>query len=379
LKSFDVIVVGLGAVGSATALALARRGCRVLGLDRFSPPHRLGSHSGHTRLIRMTYFEHPDYVPLLRRAYELWRQLEADSGCSILATPGGLYTGPSGGAFIEGTLRSADRHALAMQRVDERELENRFAGFTLPPGHAALFDPSAGYLFSDVAIEQHLHLARACAATVQTDSAVVDWRADGDGVRVTTATDEYAAGSLVLTAGPWMPGLARLKVPLRITHQWLAWFGTGAGDQSRHAPGVVWASEDDEGSLFYGFPAMDHPEFGTTLKVARHVPGRTLAEPGERAAAIDDEREKEILAGFVQRRMPTLAGPIVGTQSCLYTISPDQHFVMGLHPEHPHVAFASACSGHGFKFAPVLGEVMADLATSGRTEKPVDFLGIGRF
>ncbi|GJQ29003.1 MAG: N-methyltryptophan oxidase [Phycisphaerae bacterium] len=375
MNAYDVILAGVGAAGSAAAYHLARRGARVLALDRGTIPNDQSSHGGATRIIRKAYFEHPDYVPLLTRAYELWRDLERASGSRVLFTPGVLYAGPAHGPLVRGSLESAALHALRVESLSEAEAGARFPGFVIPAGHRALFEPEGGYLHADGAIRAHARLAVAHGAIVREREPVRRWAADSRGVTVETDHGIYAAASLVLCAGAWMPTLARLGVPLRVTKQTFAWFSPratqvdGPPSTSMQTDQPVWAMEDADGSLYYGFPAGAG---GEGVKAARHVPGE--ATDPDTPSREPETAEVERVAEFLRRRVPGAAGPMLRAGACLYTNSPDGHFVLGMHPAHARVIVASPCSGHGFKFASVMGEVLADLSLSGCSRWPVGFL-----
>lgn len=383
MTSFDVIVVGVGASGSASAFHLASRGARVLALDRASIPNDESSHSGVTRIIRKAYFEHPDYVPLLVRAYELWRDLEREAGARVLFTPGVLYAGPEGGLLVRGSLESASLHSLRVETLSEADARARFPGFVVPACHRALFEPEGGYLLADEAIRAHARLAVAHGAIVREREPVRRWAADAHAVTVETDHGTYTAASLILCAGAWMPTLARLSVPLRVTKQTFAWFDPSRDTNTRAAevdgpPSTsvpsdqpVWAMEDTDGSLYYGFPAG-----GDGVKAARHVPGEAF-DP-DTSARDASSAEVDRVADFLRRRVPGSAGPLLRAGACLYTNTPDGHFVVGNHPDHARVVVASPCSGHGFKFASVMGEVLADLALNGSTALPVHFLSPNR-
>lgn len=375
MTSFDVIVVGVGASGSASAYHLASRGARVIALDRASIPNDESSHSGVTRIIRKAYFEHPDYVPLLVRAYELWRDLEREAGTRVLFTPGVLYAGPEDGPLVRGSLESASLHALRVETLSEADARARFPGFVIPAGHRALFEPEGGYLLADEAIRAHASLAVAHGAVVREREPVRRWAADSHAVTVETDHGTYTAASLILCAGAWMPTLARLSVPLRVTKLTFAWFSPcatevdGPPSTSVRSDQPVWAMEDADGSLYYGFPLGAG---GEGVKAARHVPGEAF-DP-DTVARDASPTEVDRVADFLRRRVPGSDGPLLRTGACLYTNTPDGHFVVGKHPDHDRVVVASPCSGHGFKFASVMGEVLADLALNGSTTLPVGFL-----
>lgn len=374
----DVIILGLGAMGAAAAWALARRGLRVLGLEQYGIGHAWGSSHGRTRLIRMCYYEHPDYVPLLRRTYVLWREMEAESGRPILHVTGGLFAGPGESEFVRGTKAAAAAHGLPLEALSRGEASRRWPQVVIPESHEALFEPAAGYLCSDAAVACMAALARRRGATLLEHERAVEWSAHARGVRVRTERGEHEAGTLVIAAGPWVAALLPgLGVTLRVTRQVVAWFAPR--DEAAASPHrlPVWAMLDDEGVLNYGMPNLPAGTGGPGLNAGRHVPGQEATPgPGVRAAEGADTAS---IRAFLEHRIPAAAGPMLDAATCLYTGTPDGHFILDRHPRHERVLVLSPCSGHGFKFAPVVGEVAADLATRGDTPLPIGFLRLARF
>ena len=367
----DVIVAGLGAHGSAAAYHLAKRGASVLGLERFARGHTLGSSGGLSRIIRLAYYEHPDYVPLLRRAWDLWRELERSSGETLLTQTGGLYAGAPAGELMSGSLASARTHRLAHEVLDAAALRRRFPLFEWPDGWIGLHEEQAGWLAPERAIETHLREAERHGATLRFAEPVERWEPTNDGVRVTTAAGGYDAQRLVIAAGAW---LGRL-VPLLAPHLWvernvLFWLEPRA-ERDAFAKLPVYIVEEPTG-FFYGFPY----DVAHGLKVAAlHHGARVDPDTVDREIHEADERR---VREWVRRRMPLGEGARREAKVCLYTVSPDSHFVIDAVPDHANVVFASACSGHGFKFASVVGEILADLAVAGTTRHPVGFLSAAR-
>jgi sarcosine oxidase len=371
------IILGLGAMGTAAAWALARRGVRVLGLDRFDAGHAHGSSHGLTRLTRLCYFEHPDYVPLLRRSYELWRELEAESGRALLHLTGGLFAGPRESAFVVGMRLAAARHGLALETLDHAGARRRFPHLRPPESHEIVFEPTAGYILSDLAVSAMADRARVLGAELRRGEPALRWHADGRGVQVQTPAGSYHAQTLIISAGAWLPGLAGDPgVPLTVTRQAVAWFD--APDPLPLSPPAmpVWAMLGGDGVLNYGVPNLSAGAGGPGLKAARHTPGEP-ADPDQARRPVDAGDTGPIEA-FMRAHIPG-AGRVLRAATCLYTSTPDGHFILDRHPRHPRVVVASPCSGHGFKFAPVIGEALADLASAGATGLPVGFLGLGRF
>ncbi len=377
MSAFDVIVVGVGAAGSAAAYHLARRGARVLALDRSTIPNDDASHGGITRVIRQAYFEHPDYVPLLLRAYENWRALEREGGERLLFTPGVLYAGSAGSPLIQGCLRSARLHGLVLDQLTESAHAARFGEFTLPPGHVSLFEPAGGYLLAEPSIKAHARLAASHGAMIREREPVRRWGADAREAWAETDRGRFRAGALVLCAGAWMPRIAGLSTPLRVTRQTLVWTKPQRPELFARPDAPVWALMDDDDSMYYGFPAGAGWAGGPGLKAARHFPGPEINP--DLADREPSPEQIEQVRGFLRRRLPGADGELLRAQTCLYTTTPDEHFIIDRHPEHERVIVASPCSGHGFKFASVIGEILADLAMTGRSALPVEFLSLARF
>jgi sarcosine oxidase len=377
VESFDVVVAGLGAMGSAAADHLARRGAKVLGIDPFEVPHDVGSSGGETRLIRKAYFEHPDYVPLLARAYENWQSLEAGTGEQVLYRTGTVYVGDPDGELIRGSRLAAAEHDLPLTTVDDRALADLHPFLRRPEGYAALFEPDAGFLLCERAIDAQARRAAAHGATLLAGERVVRFASTGagSGVEVVTERRTVAAGALVVTVGSWAPALlASLGVSLRVTRQPLFWLPAPTGFELGSVP--CWAVQRPEApGLFYGFPALPAGLAGNRgIKLAHHHPGDVADPDAPRAPATAGELAGVL--GAVAPFLPDLEGPALASKVCLYTSTTDGHFVVDRHPEHPGVVFGCGFSGHGFKFASAMGEALADLALNGRTELPVGFLGL---
>lgn len=351
-------------MGSAASAHLAARGLRVLGLEQFQAAHDRGSSHGKSRVIRLAYFEHPAYVPLLRRAYELWRRLEVDSGRGLLQITGGLMIGAPDSEVVSGSLRSAKEHDLAHEMLDAAAIRRRFPPFTPRPETVAFYEREAGSLFPEEAIRAHLDVAVDNGSHLHFDECVESWRVTPTGtVEVTTSRSRYEAGRLVLCPGPWASGLFKLDwLNLVVEPQTLYWIEPSAGPAPfapDRFPIYIW--DLGAGVQFYGFPADEDGR----VKVA-FFRTRNGDEPSLRAA----------LAPCI----PSLAsGDLVATAACRYTLTPDHHFVIGHHPDHEHVVIASPCSGHGYKFAAVVGEILADLAIDGTTRHPIALFSPARF
>lgn len=352
-------------MGSASAYHLSASGRRVLGLDCFKPPHNLGSSHGLTRVIREAYFEHPSYVPLVQRAYELWADLEQKSCRKLLLQTGGLMIGPPDGALVAGARRSAEQHKLQHQVLSAAELHHRFPAFRVEENVVAIAEPRAGILFAETAVQTHLELAAANGATVHFDEPVLNWQPRGSGVEVLTATDRYFADRLIISAGPWAASLlADLHLPLTIERQVLCWFEPQSQPElfrPGHFP--IYLFQFASRGFFYGFP-----DLGDGLKVAIHHGGQ--AGPIENVRREVDETDIHAVRQLLQQFLPHADGPLNSATVCLYTNTPDEHFILGPHPVHSQVIIVSPCSGHGFKFSAVIGELVAGMVAG--TLSPFD-------
>jgi len=367
----DVIIAGLGAHGSSAAYALASRGAAVLGFDRFARGHTLGSSSGLSRIIRLSYYEHPDYVPLLRRAWELWRELERASGEHLLTETGGLYAGPPDGQLVLGALDSARSHRLDHEVLDTRTLRERYPLFAWLEGWTGVFERQAGWLAPERCIETHLRLAERAGATFRFEEPIERWGSTFDGIRVTTRSGSYEAKQLVITAGAWTAKLVpSLASQLSVERSVLFWFEPRA-ERDAFARLPVYIVEDTD-RIFYGFPYIE----GQGVKVAGlHFGDPADADTLDRTPSADDE---ERVRGWLRRRVPLANGERRDAKVCMYTNTVDSHFVIDNLLEDSNVVVASACSGHGFKFASVIGEILADLVLDGETEHPIGFLSSER-
>lgn len=370
---YEVIVAGIGAMGSAAAYHLARRGKRVLGLERFDIPHALGSSHGVNRIIRRSYYEHPAYVPLLGRAYELWRALQAAAGEQLLWVTGGVDAGPETHQTFRNSLAACLAYGLAHEVVDARELERRYPAYRLPPETMAVFQPESGFVASERGIVAHVAAAQALGADIRARERVLGWSAGHGRVQVRTERGTYEAGQLVLSAGSWnsdlAPTLAKSFVPER---QVLGWFQPIRPDLFTPDRFPVFNVTVEEGD-YYGFPVHAVPGF----KFGRHhhLNEAVDAESFDRAP---HPRDEQVLRDFARRYFPDGNGATMALKTCLYTNTADEHFVIDRHPGHAEVLVASPCSGHGYKFCPVIGEILADLATVGQTRHDIDLFRLDR-
>jgi sarcosine oxidase len=373
-QSYDVIVVGVGGMGSATCWQLARRGKKVLGLDQFDIPHASGSSHGINRIIRLAYYEDPSYVPLLKRAYELWRELEAACGEHLLHITGSIDASEPDGIVFSGALESCKLHDLPHEVLTSAELTRRFSGYQLPENYLALYQQDGGFLLSERCIVQHAEEAMKLGAEIHGREEVLDWTSGENGITVRTSRGSYRSEKLVFTAGAWMGLLLEDLAPLLSPErQVLAWLQPL--EPAKFTPGTfpVFNLTVPEGR-YYGFPVFGNPGF----KIGRYHhldeqidPAQPLREP--------DGADEEILRAFVSRYTPAANGPTLALRTCIFTNSPDEHFIIDTLPDDERVIVASPCSGHGYKFCSVVGEILADLAIDGSTRHDISLFELDRF
>jgi sarcosine oxidase len=372
--TYDVIVVGLGAMGSATAFHLVdRKGLRVLALDRHHPPHTLGSTHGGTRIIRETSFEHPRYVPLVRRAYERWRRMEAATGRPLLRITGGVFIGAADGPFVAKSKESADIHGVPYEILSPKEIRRRFPAFRPEEGSVGFFEPGAGILGPETCVQACLDHARAGGVEIKFDEPVEGWEAQGNGVMVTTPRGRYSAARLLLATGPWMlDTLRRVGVPATAERIVMHWFApardAGAFDAAR-SPLALWAF--GRNAAFASFP-IEAGEIKTTI---HHGGEPTTPDTVRRDVAPD---EIASMRTMLERFLPGANGSHRRSAVCLYTNVQGGDFLIDAHPEHPQVLLASPCSGFGFKFASAIGELLAELLVDGKTAWDLRPFGIER-
>jgi sarcosine oxidase len=370
-QRYDSIVVGVGGMGSAALFHLARRGRRVLGLERFAVPHELGSSHGVTRIIRLAYYEDPAYVPLLRRAYELWRELEGRVGEQLLHVTGSVDAGPG---IFEGSLRSCEEHDLPHEVLTVSELRRRYPAYRLPDETRVLLQPDGGFLVPERCIVAHARQAEDLGADLRVSERVLEWEPSRDGVRVRSERGLYEAERLVLCAGAWSEAVARVPAGLvTAERQVLGWFEPLEPELFEPARFPVFNLVVPEGR-WYGFPVFGVPGF----KVGRYHHRGEVVDPDafDRKPSREDE---ELLRVLVERYFPAGSGRTASLKTCLFENSPDEHFVLDFHPECPQAVVAAGFSGHGFKFCSVVGEIVADLALAGETRHEIGFLRLARF
>jgi sarcosine oxidase len=371
MERYDVVVVGIGGMGSAALYHLARRGKRVLGIERFDVPHEFGSSHGLTRIIRQAYFEHPSYVPLVQRAYELWRELEAGAGEQLLFITGALEGGP---VIFEGAVRSSVEHGLAFEETNGAEVSRRFPAYRLPPDLQVAYQADGGFVLSERCIVSHVEAARAAGAELVTGQRVLEWSARENGVRVRTEGRTVEADRLVLTAGVYSQEVSRLPAGMVVPQrQVIAWLEPKRPELFAKDVFPVFNLALDEGHV-YGFPVHGVPGF--KLGFYDHEAVKGDPDAISRDAGPDDVAP---LRHFAERYFPDGAGRTLDLKACLFELSPDEHFLIDRHPETELAVVGAGFSGHGFKFCPVVGEILADLALEGETLHDIGFLRLSRF
>ena len=370
---FDCIVVGLGGFGSAALLHLAQRGARVLGLEQFGAAHDRGSSHGETRVIRRAYFEHPDYVPLLNRAYELWSDLEQQTRRSLYVRAGLVLAAQREFESVSGTLAVAQTHELDIAAVPLETARSRFPMFHFADDEIVVYEQDAGYLLVEDCIRAHLNRAQSLGAVTRFDEPVRSIGSTGSSVRVRTDRGEYVTANLVVAGGAWSGRLlADLDLPLQILRKVLYWHTVTPDALDKHTRAPCFLFQDDLGVL-YGFPCVD----GRTIKIAEHSGGLPIDDPERRDQALQ-VAELEPVEAFATRRLPYVSSTAERHAACMYTMTPDQHFIVDQHPLYQNVVIGAGFSGHGFKFTPTIGQALAELALDGRTGLPIEFLSLDR-
>lgn len=392
----DVVIVGLGAMGSAAARVLSRRGLRVLGIDRHAPPHGFGSSHGRTRMIREACYEHPVYVPLVRRAFELWHAWEAESrGARFYLRTAGLMIGPESGALVQGTLRSAAQFGIPHELLSAGKIHRRFPALVPLDGMVGVLEERAGLLHPEVIIAANLEYAVRHGATVRTDETVTGWEPTADGVEVTCGDVRHRAAHLVLAAGAWSGALLEeLGLPLVVERQVTHWMQPQESDANfspNRMPVCLWELDGSAGAARGGGEVRSTggttattgtvfytlPDLGDGVKLGLHHGGEitTADAVSRRVTPTEDARAFDLARRFV----PLAKGAIRDRAVCLYTNTPDGHFIVDRHPGSDAVIVVSACSGHAFKFAPAIGEAVADLVTGAEPRVDLDAFTISRF
>lgn len=369
----QIVVIGLGATGSAALCELARRGVRAIGIEQFQLGHDRGSSHGPTRVFRLAHFENPAYVPLLRRASALWRELETLSGRQLLVTTGIAELGPRDGELVRGTLAASVAHQLPHEVLDASALMRRYRAFTIPQNYIAVVQPDGGTIEAAAALDASIRVAVDAGAVIRTEEKVIGIERHRDGVRVKTDRAVIDADGAVVAAGPWAGRLLpQLRLPLRVTRQVVGWFEPA--DAGAFADGFPVFLVESRHGIHYGLP----PYGRLGIKIARHHHFDEVVEPGRYDTTVSAADEAAIRAPLGEF-LPAANGRLLDAQTCLYTMTPDETFIIDRVPDSPHVVIASPCSGHGFKFAPVVGEIVADLMTKGKTPHDIAAFRLDRF
>ncbi len=371
---FDVIVIGVGSMGSAACYELADRGCLVLGIDQFEGPHQWGSHTGHSRLIRQSYFEHSSYVPLLQEAYIGWEELESETGINLFHRTGIAYFGKPAHPILEGVRRSAKAYGLSVEPIDADQVIKDFPNFRFPENTVGLWEENAGYLLVGKAIETYQERMIKLGGKFY-QSRVLKWHRVGHGFEVFTAGRTFHSDKLIISAGAWTKQLiVAAASKLAVCIKTIGWFDLHPLRSEKVENYPCWLYASGEGA-FYGMPMVENPDGNRRLKVAYHSIGIPFDPDQEDRTA--PSADVKVLRGFVDAHLP-LANKLIDAKTCLYTFSPDEHFYVDFVPGYDDAAVACGFSGHGFKFAPVIGRILADLVLEGATSLPADFLRFER-
>ena len=381
ITSFDAIVIGVGSMGSATCYYLSKRGHKVLGLEQFDISHEFGSHAGQSRIIRKAYFEHPDYVPLLEKAYKNWNTLEQETGEELYFKTGLLYAGTANNEMIKGVKQSAFLYDIELEKLKVADATKRFPQFTFPENLEVLFEPEAGFIPPEKAIRLYASRAKKNGAAIHSNEKVIEWEKEGNTVLVKTDKQTYQCNKLIITTGAWagkmIPGLAD---KIKVTRQFVAWIKTKNDGQFELNKFPCWMIGDDlKHGCYYGFPLLDTEKFGEPagLKLAHHFPFQ-ITDP-DNVNRQTTEFDIENLNYCLNKYLPGVFDSILHTKICLYANSPDENFIIDKLPGfEENVSIACGFSGHGFKFASIVGEILADLAIDGKTDLPIDFLNAKR-
>lgn len=378
---YDVIVVGIGSMGAATCYSLAARGVKVLGLEQFNLVHENGSHAGQSRMVRKAYFEHPDYVPLLEKTYALWSNLEEKTGKSLFHKTGLFYAGPKQHELLEGVKLSAKKYQIPINNLTEKECSLKYPGFKLPDNYEYLVEPDAGYVIPEEVVKLYCDLAKSMGATILENQLVESWSDINDMVTVKTKTATYTAGKIIFTAGGFTQNLLPfVKDHLVSRRQIICWFQpkTPSLFTSEKFPCFLYATPELPGS-FYGFPRLPTGD-GTGkmgVKVGYHFPGEAI-DPYD-LHDFDRDKESKMIKEFMSSSIPEGFKSVLSVKSCMYTYTDDGHFILENNKDYKNVSIACGFSSHGFKFAPLVGEILADLSLEGKTDNPIAFLSSDRF
>lgn len=373
IATYEVGIIGIGTMGSTAIFHLARRGYRVIAFEQFRPVHDFGSHSGRTRIIRQAYHESPDYVPLVLRADELWCELEKSSGHPLLIRTGGIDLGPQGCSFVAGALEACQTHNLPYEYLKAGEIMKRWPQFTIPDDWEACYNTQAGFLLVDQCIQAHIDGAKARGARICEEESVISFKEQNSSVQIRTNKGTYEVGCLIVCAGAWTSWILKhLGLPLVVRRKTLAWLRPKNPEDFLPEKFPIFVTETGEDAI-YGFPLYDH----AGVKIANHFGG--LEVHPDRVDRTFHETDAADMKNFVRNYLPGITEEVLDGKICLYTLTPDEHFIIDFYPGKRNILIAAGFSGHGFKFAPVVGEILADLFVEGRTRHPIDKFQISRF
>lgn len=367
-KIYDVVVIGLGAMGSSALYHLSGKNLKILGIDRFNPPHIFGSSHGETRIIREAYFEHPLYVPLIQRAYKLWYELQEKSDETLIVETGGLMLGDLESETVTGSELSAVSHNLDYKKFDSSEIKQEFNAFKVDDNTIGIFERKAGYLFPEKCISENLKQAKINDAEIITDTVVKDWKINYEYISVITDNEEYKAKKIIISAGAWVKDLIKINLPIKVSREVLFWI-EDKENNLKDRPIYIWEYEKDK--IFYGFPTINN-----RAKLAFHHQNN-LTAPNLINREISESEKQKMLS--VAHKYLNLIGSVVKAEVCMYTNTPDHHFVIDYHPDNKNIIIASPCSGHGFKFSSVIGEILSDMALDKDVSKDIEPFRISRF
>jgi monomeric sarcosine oxidase len=378
-RHYDVAVLGLGSMGTFAALDVLERGHSVIGFDQFAPPHHHGSHGGHSRVYRVAYPEGSAYVPLAIAAGALWDDLGRRLHARLLHRTGMLHMGAPESTFIRDVAECAAAHQLKIALLGAEEVRRQFPAFRIPDHYVGMLDPEAGWIDVDAALVQTQNEMLRLGATIRKNTQVLGWKAEGDSITVTTAEGDYHASRLLITAGAWAHDLLReLQLPLTIRRKVLTWFAPYRPDAFAGQTTPVFTFPEN---WIYGFP----PSGAHGVKLAEHLGGDTVPRAGS-AIAPPGASDIDPIRETIRKHLPSLCGPppdmamkLLHAQVCLYTLTPDENFIIDRHPEHAAVVFAAGFSGHGFKFAPLIGKLLARLSLDSGAPSEIEFLRLSRF
>lgn len=383
-SSYDTIIIGAGSMGASAAYFLAKTGKKVLCLDRYPSPHAFGSHSGQSRIVRKAYFEHPDYVPLLERSYQNWKSIEEESSNKLYYETGLMYMTLDGTEIDMGVRKAAQIHNLPLLELSEADLKAKWSQIHSTENKQILFEKEAGFALPELTISTLIYLAEAHGAIFKMPETVLEWTATASNCSVTTNQGIYFAEKLIFCSGAWSSLLLpQLKIPLQVSRQTLAWFETDSSTDFSPENFPCFMIEDTNHGLFYGFPELAKDTFGGAagLKIAHHkvVDYVNDLQNYKPQHSISHE-EETLLRKILSKYLPEANGRLLHATTCLYTNSPDGDFILDFLPDCDHkVIIACGFSGHGFKFVPIIGEILCDLVLNERTDLNIDFLGLERF